>query len=159
MNEASDMEKSGIQNSGGVEVDTQTISGWGVDIDPKNDPTYPYRERDKEDHSGQWRRPGVQDTQVEILQSIEHKWRPAVVGTSTPPRGLSGAVRRLAFRKSESNLLHWLLLMGADRVNTFEGVFQDVARGRMPNYRFLAKFAALVIAVALVAVLTDAVTD
>jgi hypothetical protein len=136
------MEKpANIENSGRVPVDTSSIPGWGAAIDPRNDPTYPYRERENDDHSGRWERPPIQDAQVEILQSVEHKWQPAVVGTSTPPRGLSGNLRRLAFRKTESNLLHWLLLMGADRVNTLEGVAQDVARGRVPNYRFLAKLA------------------
>jgi hypothetical protein len=69
------------------------------------------------------------------------------VGTSTPPRLLSGVIRRLAFRKSESNWLHWLLLIGADRVNTLEGVFEDIARGRLPNYRFLGKLALVVIVI------------
>lgn len=114
-------------------VDTAKIPGWGVDADPQNDPTYPYRDRTNEDHSGEWQRPTRQDVEVEILQSIEHKQRPAVVGTSTPPAGLSGAIRRLAFRKSESNLLHWMLLMGADRINMVEGVLQDFGRARVPN--------------------------
>jgi hypothetical protein len=114
-------------------IEPATVRGWAVDADPENDPTYPYRERDKDDHSGQWRRPPQQQVDVEVLQSIEHKQRPAVVGTSTPPSGISGAMRRLAYRRSESNLLHWLLLMGADRVNMVEGVVQDLARARVPN--------------------------
>jgi len=114
-------------------IDTSTIKGWAVDADPENDPTYPYRERGADDHSGQWQRPPQQQTDVEILQSIEHKQRPAVVGTSTPPSGLSGVLRRLAFRKSESNLLHWMLLLGADRINVVEGVLQDFSRARVPN--------------------------
>jgi hypothetical protein len=114
-------------------IDTAAIPGWGVDADPENDPTYPYRERGADDHSGDWQRPPLQRTDVEILQSIEHKQRPAVVGTSTPPSGLSGVLRRLAFRKSESNLLHWMLLLGADRINVVEGVVQDLGRARVPN--------------------------
>jgi len=116
-----------------VRIDTSTVPGWGIDADPENDPTYPYRERDNEDHSGQWDRPPVQAVAVEVLQSIEHKQRPAVVGTSNPPSGPSGALRRLAFRKSESNLLHWMLLLGADRLNMVEGLVQDLGRGRVPN--------------------------
>ena len=109
------------------------MKGWAVDADPDNDPTYPYRERENDEHSGEWRRPTQQDAEVEVLQSIEHKQRPAVVGTSTPPSGISGAMRRPAYRKSESNLLHWVLLMGADRVNMVEGVLQDLARAKVPN--------------------------
>jgi len=114
-------------------IDPQTVKGWGVDADPANNPTYPYRDRSQDDHSGEWERPARQQASVEILQSIEHKQRPAVVGTSTPPAGLSGALRRLAFRKSESNLLHWMLLLGADRINVVEGVVQDVRHARVPN--------------------------
>ena len=115
-------------------VDPATIKGWGVDADPKNDPTYPIRHRDKDPGlTRHWDRPARQQAGVEILQSIEHVRRPAVVGTSTPPSGLSGMIRRLAFRWSESNWLHWLLLMGADRINVVEGVGQDLARGKVPN--------------------------
>lgn len=71
--------------------------------------------------------------QVEVLQSIEHIRQPAVVGTSTPPSGLSGVIRRAAFRRSESNWLHWLMLMGADRINVVEGVIDDFAHARIPN--------------------------
>jgi hypothetical protein len=42
-------------------------------------------------------------------------------------------IRRLAFRWSESNWLHWLMLMGADRINMVEGLVQDLGRGKVPN--------------------------
>ena len=115
-------------------VDTSTIPGWGVDADPGNDPTYPYRDRSKDDGLAMdWARPPLQEPGVEILASIEHKRLPAVVGTSTPPSGLSGVIRRRAFRYSESHWAHWLMLMGADRINVVEGVLQDLGRGRIPN--------------------------
>jgi hypothetical protein len=114
-------------------IDTSTIIGWGVDADPDNDPTYPIRDRSNDDHSGQWRRPARQDPEVELLQSVEHKQLPAVFGTASPPKWISGAMRRLAFRWSESNWAHWMILMGADRVNMVEGLVEDVARGKVPN--------------------------
>ena len=115
-------------------VDTATIPGWGVDADPENDPTYPYRDRSQDTGLAlNWERPPQQEPEVEILQSIEHNRMPAVVGTSTPPSGLSGIIRRFAFRYSESNWWHWLLLMGADRINVVEGVVQDLGRGKVPN--------------------------
>jgi hypothetical protein len=115
------------------EVDTSAIPGWGVDANPQNDPTYPYRDRSGDDHSGKWARPTRQEPDVELLQSIEHKQMPAVFGTSSPPQYLSGAMRRIAFRWSESHWAHWLLLMGADRVNMVEGLVEDVARLKVPN--------------------------
>ncbi|WP_220149790.1 hypothetical protein [Sphingomonas aracearum] len=115
-------------------VDTSAIPGWGVDADPRNDPTYPMRHIEDQDGRGlTWSRPPLQEPDVEILQSIEHNRLPAVLGTSTPPRGLSGMIRRYAFRRSESDWWHWLLLMGADRINVVEGVAQDLAGGKVPN--------------------------
>jgi hypothetical protein len=117
-----------------IRPDPTNIPGWGVDADPGNDPTYPYRDRSRDDGPGMnWERPPVQTPEVEVLQSIEHLRQPAVVGSSTPPSGVSGMMRRLAFRWSESNWMHWLMLMGADRVNVVEGVVQDLARARIPN--------------------------
>jgi|GEM_PF-465789 len=115
-------------------VDTSRINGWGVDADTENDPVYPYRDRaGDEGLTNKWVRPAQQQPDVEILQSIEHVRMPAVFGTSTPPSGVSGMIRRAAFTWSESNWLHWLLLMGADRINVVEGVVEDLARAKVPN--------------------------
>ena len=115
-------------------VDTSKIAGWGVDADTKNDPTYPYRDRSRDPGlRSDWERPPQQQPDVEILQSIEHKRLPAVFGTSTPPSWISGMIRRAAFRWSESNWIHWLMLMGADRVNVVEGIVQDLGRAKIPN--------------------------
>jgi len=116
------------------QIDPATVFGWGVDANPENDPTYPYRDRSKDQGlTKDWERPTQQQSDVEILQSIEHVRRPAVFGTSSPPSGLSGMLRRLAFRWSESNWMHWLILMGADRINVVEGVVQDLGRAKVPN--------------------------
>ncbi|SFR81871.1 hypothetical protein [Sphingomonas jatrophae] len=115
-------------------VDTAAIPGWGVDADPENDPTYPMRHIEHQQDRGlTWERPTQQHPKVEILRSIEHNRLPAVVGTSTPPAGLSGMIRRVAFRRSESDWWHWLMLMGADRLNVVEGVVEDLAKGKVPN--------------------------
>ena len=127
------MDEKTLSVNSDLQIDPTTIRGWGVDANPDTDPTWPYRDRFHDDHSGAWERPSRQEADVEILQSIEHKQTPAVFGTSIPPSGLSGALRRLAFRKSESNLLHWVGLLGADRINMVEGVIQDFGRARIPN--------------------------
>lgn len=115
-------------------VDPSAIPGWGIDADPQNNPTYPMRHVENQESRGlTWDRPAQQQTDVEILQSVEHNRRPAVVGTSTPPSGLSGLIRRIAFRRSESDWWHWLMLMGADRINVVEGVVADLAHGKVPN--------------------------
>ena len=115
-------------------IDTSTIPGWGVDADPNNNPTFPMRHiEDQKTRGLTWERPAQQPASVEVLRSIEHNRLPAVIGTSTPPKGVSGMVRRYAFRRSESDWWHWLLLMGADRINVVEGVAEDLAAGKIPN--------------------------
>ena len=44
---------------------------------------------------------------------------PPVFGTSCPPRGLSGAIRILAYRLPDHAPSHWLLLMLGDRVEAW----------------------------------------
>jgi hypothetical protein len=56
-----------------------------------------------------------------------------VFGTSTPPAGLSGMLRRFAFKYSESTYAHWLPLMMADRIGVVEGVIDDLRHGHIPN--------------------------
>lgn len=110
------------------------IKGWGIDADPKNDPTYPMRQRPKDDHGGyNWDRPDQQPLDTEVLHSNERPNVTAVYGTSKPPAGLSGMVRRCAFKYGEGSYGHWLLLLAADRINALEGVADDLWRGRVPN--------------------------
>jgi hypothetical protein len=114
--------------------DFSEIKGRGVDADPKNDPTYPMKNRNDGEHAGySWERPPQQPIIVEILHSNERPNVTAVFGTSTPPSGLSGVLRRLAFGYSESSYGHWLPLVLADRVSVVEGVLGDLKRGQVPN--------------------------
>jgi hypothetical protein len=81
--------------------DPSQIKGRGVDADPKNDPTYPMKNRSEGEHAGySWERPPQQPITVEVLHSNERPDLTSVFGTSTPPSGLSGVLRRLAFRAS-----------------------------------------------------------
>jgi len=48
-------------------------------------------------------------------------WLTPVFGTSVPPRGISGLVRRVAYRIPEHRARHWMLLLAADRVDVVEG--------------------------------------
>ncbi|MCW8311991.1 hypothetical protein K7A41_12225 [Sphingobacterium sp. InxBP1] len=110
------------------------IKGWGIDADRKNDPTYPIKQRNNAEHRGySWQRPLPQDKTVEILQSVERPNLTAVFGTSVPPAGISGMVRRVAFKYSESSYGRWLPLMLADRVQVLEGIVKDLSSGHIPN--------------------------
>ena len=115
-------------------IDPTQVVGWGVDADPANNPTYPMRDISKDSKGGlDWPRPALQPETVEVLRSTEHNRRTAVFGTSTPPSGVSGALRRQAFKSSEGKWSHWLILLAADRINVVEGVAADLMAGRVPN--------------------------
>ncbi|MBD0254697.1 MAG: hypothetical protein ICV83_03170 [Cytophagales bacterium] len=115
--------------------DFSHIKGWGIDADPENDPTYPMKPHrtDAEQTGYSWERPTQQPETVEVLQSNERPNLTAVFGTSTPPSGLSGMIRRYAFKYSEGSWGHWIPLLLADRVNVVEGVIDDLRHGHVPN--------------------------
>jgi hypothetical protein len=76
----------------------------------------------------------VQQAQtVEVFCSPERPGITPVFGTAQPPRGLSGMIRRAAYKLTESDIRHWLMLLVADRVNVVEGVVDDLAHGHVPN--------------------------
>lgn len=130
-NTVTDREVKEMENS---VIDPSQIKGWGVDADPENDPTYPMKNRNNGEHEGySWKRPVQQQTDVEVLHSNERPNVTAAFGTSTPPSGLSGMIRRFAFNYSENSYGHWLPLMLADRVGMVEGVLDDLAHGHVPN--------------------------
>jgi len=110
------------------------IKGWGIDADPTNEPTHPMKKYTGVDHERiNWVRPPLQPRTIEVLHSIERPNITAVFGTSVPPSGLSGSIRRFAFKHSENEYLHWLPLLLADRVNVVEGIIDDLKKGHVPN--------------------------
>ena len=110
------------------------IPGWGIDADPENDPTYPMKHYNGADHERfNYVKPPAQPVNVEVLHSIERPGLTHVFGTSTPPRGLSGQLRRYAFRYSEATTAHWMTLILADRVDMVEGLIDDFKQGIVPN--------------------------
>jgi hypothetical protein len=112
----------------------QDIKGWGVDADPNDNPNYPIKQYNGDDHQRlDWARPPLQPVSVEILESVEQARMPAVFGTTLPPSGLSGKLRRYAFKYDESEYGHWLNLLLADRINVIEGVLHDLSRFHIPN--------------------------
>ena len=110
------------------------IPGWGMDADPENEPTYPMKHYTGDDHKRlNYERSEQQHADVEILQSNERPRLSAVFGTTIPPSGLSGIIRRYAFQHSEYRYRHWLPLILADRINAVEGYIEDLKGGHVPN--------------------------
>lgn len=109
------------------------IEGWGADLGHENRPAYPMERRPPRLKGVHWAHPGQQVQNVEILQSIEGPGLTPIFGSTLPPAGLSGSLRRVAFKYSESDLRHWMLLLLADRINVVEGIGSDLMRGHVPN--------------------------
>ena len=110
------------------------IPGWGHDADPENDPTYPIKNWTGADYQRfNYDKPEQQPVTVEVLHSNERPGISRVFGTSVPPKGLSGGIRRFAFRYSESSYGHWVPLVLADRIDVFRGIIHDIRKGIFPN--------------------------
>jgi hypothetical protein len=108
------------------------IPGWGADLDPKDRPAVP---REKPEETGaHWDFPDRQPETTPRERSIEHAFLTPVFGTSVPLKGLSGVIRRLAYRRySEGRAAHWLLLIAADRVDAWEAHATSLLSTRPDN--------------------------
>jgi hypothetical protein len=108
------------------------IPGWGVDLDPRDRPAVP-RELDPSISGADGELPERQVEKWPRERSIEHAFLTPVFGTSTPPKGLSGIMRKFAYRYSEARAVHWLILVAADRVDSVESNLQSFFTGHPDN--------------------------
>lgn len=113
--------------------DLSHIQGWGADLDPKNRPGYPMERTPPRLEGVHWDQPEQQPVNIAVFHSTERPHITPIFGTSAPPKGLSGKIRRLAFKLAENDIRHWLLLLFADRVNVIEGIGEDLRSGHIPN--------------------------
>jgi hypothetical protein len=96
------------------------IPGWGVDLDPADRPSHPKLQYAPESTGARWRFPERQPGAEGRERSIEHAFVTPVFGTAQPLHGISGSIRRLAYRRfSEARLAHWMLLIAGDRVDAW----------------------------------------
>jgi hypothetical protein len=110
------------------------IPGWGADLDPADRPSYP-KLVDVRDRTGaHWDLPDRQPGWEGRERSIEHAFVTPVFGTAQPLNGVSGATRRLAYRRySEGRTAHWLLLVLGDRLDVAGSRVRALASGRPDN--------------------------
>lgn len=94
--------------------------GWGSDHSPLDRPGVP-RESDPPQPlaSAHWLRPEQQQSDTQPLVGHGMQLTP-VFSSAVPARGVSGALRRLAYRIPDYRARRWLLLMVADRVDVLE---------------------------------------
>jgi len=113
--------------------DLQRIPGWGSDLDHKNRPAIPMERTPPRFIHVPHGQPVQQAQTVEVFYSPERPGITPLFGTVQPPKWLSGAIRRVAYKLPENDLRHWLMLIAADRVNVVEGIVDDLRRGYVPN--------------------------
>ena len=110
------------------------IPGWGVDLDPRDRPAVPRERYDPGATGAHWDFPERQPETWPRERSIEHAFLTPVFGTSCPPKGLSGVLRKVAYaRYSEGRAAHWLILLAADRVDAIESHLASFASLRPDN--------------------------
>jgi hypothetical protein len=110
------------------------IPGWGADLDPADRPSYPKLRYAPEETGAHWDFPERQPETWPRERSIEHAFLTPVFGTAQPPKGASGAIRKLAYRRfSEGRTAHWLLLVLADRVDAVESHLASFGTVRPDN--------------------------
>lgn len=110
------------------------IPGWGADLDPANRPAFPREVADAVPAHAHWELPESQPEDQAgghpRERSIEHARLTPVFGTTAPLHGLSGAIRRIAYKRyGEARAAHWLMLMAADRVDVQEHRAADLVHG------------------------------
>lgn len=107
------------------------IPGWGVDLNYRA--TVPMEDFDPGATNAHWDFPERQPETWPREMSPEHGVLPPVFGTSCPPRGVSGAIRKYAYTLSEGRSSHWLLLLLADRIDVLESRVGSVMEGHPDN--------------------------
>ena len=110
------------------------IPGWGADLDLAVRPSVPRERFDPSFSGAHWEYPEQQPEKWPRERSVEHTQLPPVFGTTCPPKGLSGVIRKYAYAKySEGQAAHWLLLMAGDRVDVVESGLRSMLTLRPDN--------------------------
>jgi len=92
---------------------------WGIDRDPARRPGVPRMRQPQPWPNTRFppeRQPG---TPAVFKHGRPNKPFPPVFGTSCPPRGLSGAIRSVAYGLPDHYPTHWLLLLLGDRIESW----------------------------------------
>jgi hypothetical protein len=90
-----------------------------TDAAPVVRPGVPRQHRAVPDPGAYWDRPGQQRGTSTLARSGLREATP-VFGTAQPARGLSGLVRRAAYRVPEHRAARWALLLAGDRIDVLE---------------------------------------
>ena len=99
-------------------VSGAAIPGAGIDLHRRHGS--PMETEPARAGNAHWSDPERQESTVVVFKRSDLDHLTPVFGTGQPPRGLSGLIRRLAYRVPEHRATHWALLLLGDRVDVFE---------------------------------------
>ncbi|HEY2029589.1 MAG TPA: hypothetical protein VGH20_10290 [Myxococcales bacterium] len=108
------------KQSGYQAVQPPRRPAWaGIDLDPARRPGH-LRTRDPKPFPNSVYPPEPQPGEPAVPRhNRPNKKMPPVFGTSTPLKGVSGAVKRFAYSMPDHAPSHWLLLMLGDRIESW----------------------------------------
>jgi hypothetical protein len=92
---------------------------WGVDLDPSRRPGVPMMREPQPWPNTRFPPEQQPGKPAAPMHGRPNKPMPAVFGTATPLHGLSGVVRKFAYRLPDHYPSHWLLKMLGDRVDSW----------------------------------------
>src|SRR5947209_1053068 len=92
----------------------------GIDLPREQRPGVPMETPPRPAGHAHWTRPEPMKSEAMVLKRAELDQLTPVYATSVPPRGLSGIIRRAAYRIPDHRVSHWMLLLLADRVDVVE---------------------------------------
>jgi len=94
------------------------LTGWGADGDPKNRPGVPQETVPEPlTHANTLVRQQTDEPKPFVGPN---RFLTPVYSTALPPRGLSGLMRRAAYKMPDYKPQRWMLLLAADRVDVIE---------------------------------------
>jgi hypothetical protein len=97
----------------------EQIDGRGADADPSNRPGIPMETEPAPLAGSQMPIEPQQSDYAVLMHGGKHKL-PPVFGTAAPLKGLSGVIRRVAYKYPDHWARHWMMLLMADRVDSWE---------------------------------------
>jgi hypothetical protein len=120
------------------------IPGRGIDLDAARRPGVPRLREPPRPLPNAHVPPDRQHSDVTVfMHGRPHKTFPPVFGTAVPPHGLSGLVRRAAYRYPDHFMRHWTMLLLADRVDLWEHRARKLVKVAAPAVAIVAVAAGL----------------
>jgi hypothetical protein len=104
------------------------IPDWGADLRMEDRPGVPMEFEPPHRYATAPVSIPSQPPSVTVLKSASLDRMTPVFGTASPPRGLSGLLRRMAYKIPEHKGRHWLILLMADRIDVVEGLLGDLRK-------------------------------